>query len=136
MWTKGRVIALLQFACALAMLLATASIFEVGGRGNVLFDVIAFVVLAGCGITVAFRRKATLTTQHLVVRQLFRTRVLPLREIVNIYEHRKHVFTPNWVVIDMTDRRWCSTMSFGLSTGEAIAVIAKAAKAAGSPIDI
>jgi hypothetical protein len=157
-WTKGRGIPLLGSACALVILalLAWATIRPPGDRGFINLDVIAFVVFV-FGIVLAFRRKATLTTRHLIVRRLFRTRELPLHEIVNVYTDKRtgrsnmrmssgwtdlvwgllvDPFLPKPVKIELTNHRSCRTSSFGWATQEAMVLIAETAKAAGSPIDI
>jgi hypothetical protein len=136
-WTKGRAIPLFGSACVLVVLaiLGWLSIQVHDIRVFLNLEIILSVILV-CGIATALRRKVTLTDRRLIVRKLFRTQVLPLQEITNVFSVTLHVFTTNPVKIELTNHRSCSTMSFGLSTGEAVAVIAKAAKAAGSPIDI
>jgi hypothetical protein len=131
-WTKGRVSPL--YASALVLL----ALFFMRWLTDFLFvDVIALVVFV-LGIVVAFRRKVTLTTHHLIVRRLFGTRVLPLDEIVKMrkrYIGSWNTFIPA-VEIGLSNRRYLLIYSFGGAWREAIGVIARAAKAAGSPIDI
>lgn len=135
-WANGQVIPLFYSACALVVLVLLVLVaLHFGEGGLIVFQLIAFAVFAG-GIAAAFRRKVTLTTDQLIIRQLFRTQVLPLHEITEVFERRNNAFLPNPVVFELPRHRSYVTMAFGWKAREARVVIAKAAKAAGSPIDI
>lgn len=176
MWKKGRFVPLLAAVFVFLFLLFScwltlgAAVHRPKGTG---FWVVADVVLAAitaCCIAAAFRRRVTLTSNDLVVRTLFRTRVLPLGDITELriarhrsrarfrstrvrtdtYDHSPNEFPllkfvrfllrrlhPGQVRIETSrDGRTCKTKSFGLRPWEAMQEIAKAAKAAGSPIDL
>lgn len=145
MWTKGRLIPALVGMCGLTLLVLLAIAFRRDPRGFIGLDVIAFAVFA-FGVATAFRRKLTLTRETLIVRKLFVTRHLQLREIVDVWAHRNPrrglllsiiIDIPTTVIV-MSDRKNINTMSLGAAPGyrRGMVTIAEAAKAAGSPIDI
>jgi hypothetical protein len=135
------------FALALLVVLVLVSVRTHDATGFLFDEVVAFVAFV-FGIALAVRRKVTLTTHHLIIRRLFRTRVLPLHEIVDVrrrsigsFDHSLTndlitMFLPKPVMIELPNYRTCATNACGWSSLEAVRVIAKAAKAAGSPIDI
>jgi hypothetical protein len=144
-WTKGRVIPLSAGVCGLVLLVAVIVAFRHDPRAFIGLDVIALAVFA-FGVAIAFRRKLTLTRDTVIVRKLFVTRHLPLREVANVWAHRdprrnlllSMIIDIPTVVITMSDRKSVNTMSLGAAPGyrHGIVAIAEAAKAAGSPIDI
>jgi hypothetical protein len=143
-WTKGRAIPLLVGLCGLALLAAFGALTARGGRAFVSLDVIAFAILV-FGVATALRRKLTLTRDAVIVRKLFVTRRLPLREIVNVNSYVQPGRSLVSTILDlptleirMADRKTIHTMSLGRRPAfeRDMVMLARAAKAAGSPIDI
>jgi hypothetical protein len=99
------------------------------GPGLVVVFVLAF---AAC-VTVALRRKATLTPDTLVVRTVWRTHRLPLLTIAEINGGKpsRSSFTKSLVGITTADRVSVYTMAFGIQPVEAVRAIVQACQAAG-----
>lgn len=90
-WNKGRFFPLLAAAFVLFFLMLScwitvgAVVHHPKGMGFwIAVDAILAVIIVVC-LVMAFRRKVTLTARDLIVQNLFRTRVLPLREIADLH---------------------------------------------------
>lgn len=116
-------------------------------------------VPAVLAVAAALRRKATLTTRHLILRQLLGTRTIPLPEIVSVTEHHRRsrgdnvdslaaivvilvalLFSFLWylvapIPVRIRTKKGYTTLAFGWGARKAMVVIVEAAKAAGSPIE-
>jgi hypothetical protein len=140
-WTKGRfyplTLAVLLLACAAV----------VGVLPRLLGSAIFIAVVAIVPIIVAFRRRTVLTIDTIIVRTLFTTRAVALREIIEVtYEYNSftrgdlihlffgHLFDLPTVRIKLPMYKSVNTMSLGRGFREGIRVITEAAVAAGAQL--
>jgi len=140
-WTKGR---FYPFIYGLGWLLATAGysfmivVTRPATPGEIVTDVI-LAILTILTFAAGFRRKLTLTQHTLVIRRLFNTRILPLRDITAIYVRRgssNSLFAryPACFSTNPTGQRPIGTKSFGAHNQEGMRIVAEAAMAAGAKI--
>lgn len=152
-WTKGR--AFPVFVAAL-MLLLTAGLVALAvkkGHGAGFRDygpVIITLAWSAMALTVALRRKVTLTTSRLILRGFFGTRFVPLHEITAIHK----TWTRGWrsagfladlvsslitetffisVKVHWPNNQTATTRAIGRVPDQGMIVIAQAAKRAGNP---
>lgn len=111
----------IEIAGAIAGLIVLGALFMAVGVGSVV---------------TAFRRKLTITQDTLVIRTLFRTRVIPLAEITELHwaYGDNGLFAVKAVRIH-AGRTTVSTKSFGTHQRDGMSLIADAAIARGAKID-
>lgn len=109
---------------------------DVGDAVNLLGPglTVVFVIVFLAGIAVALRRKATLTPDTLVVRTVWRTHRVPLRDIASIGMGKvsRTSFTQSLVGITVANGPNIRTMAFGMRPTTAVRTIVAAAQAVGA----
>jgi hypothetical protein len=136
-WRKGWLYpALAAPICLAAGVLFVVGAAEVGGSSLWLILVgLVFLVLGAGAVATAVRRKLTMTGDTLVVRTLFRTAVLPLAEVTEVYRGigDNGLLAVKSVCVRTTTTS-ITTKSFGTHQKEGIRLIADAAIAQGAQV--
>lgn len=109
-----------------------ASAASIMGPGTVAIFAIVFLLT----LLTALRRKATLTSDTLVLHRTFHTDRLPLREItmVRMGKPSRTSFTESCVTVTMADRRVLRSMAFGLRPAAAVEAVSNAVRANGGQL--
>jgi hypothetical protein len=146
-WTRGRIFPLCVAVIVVVicvLLFGVGSSWQPGKIAHIVrivgpVDIVLLVVGVALPITLALRRKAVLTSETLIVRNLFRTHRLPLRDITAIERQRHTDGRFHWVdavVLRTSGRKTVETMALGWSYEDAVRVIAVAVGQAGGNPDV
>ena len=136
-WTRGRVFPLCTAVVLVGVVVALRLVSPYWFNALHL-DVYLLIGIAVIAVAVAFGRKLTLTTEHVIMRQLTGTKRVHLSHVVLVVAARPGVLRPAflqpvWVKLDTNG--WRRSKALGWSKDDGMAAIRQAVRAIGGTLE-